>query len=314
MADAEADVKAQTSFYNRWSATLGLLATALTWGTMVPFVAALLPYFDPYLLSVLRYFLALPLLLVLVVILERQNPFDRQLDWKRLAALGAAMSGFATFYTLGILYSDPLTAAVVLSVSPIVAALLTRVMVGTRLTRSLIVAIVLSVSGALLVVRGGPVSAGQEFRGGELLLVLAVTCWSWYSLKVQAWFPTMSNLRVTTLSSATAALWLSGIYALFMVTGLSGLPVEIAGWAPLTMLLWLSWGAAAIAIVFWHHGTSRLGVPVASLYLNLVPVFAFILSAFMFKIVPNAYQVVGGLIVLAGVVQVQVLRLRELRR
>ena len=316
MADGGATIKSDVSFSNRWSAALGLLATALMWATMVPFVASLLPYFDPYLLSVLRYSFALPFLVVLIVVLEGGNPFQRGADWPRLLILGAAMSGFSTFYTLGILYSDPLTAAVVLSVNPIVAALLSRIMIGTRLTGSVIAAVVLSVVGALLVVRGGSggmSGAGMGFRGGEFLLVLAVTCWSWYSLKVQAWFSTMSNLQVTTLTSATAVFWLTVIYVVFVALGFSRLPTELPGIGPFSMLLWLSWAAAGVAIVFWHYGTSRLGVTVATLYINLVPVFAFVMSVFMFDIVPNAYQICGGLIVLAGVVQVQVFRLRSLR-
>jgi len=308
------------SFVDRWSAALGLLMTAFMWATMVPFVAALLPFFDPYLLSVLRYGLALPLLVALVLVLERQNPFNHRAGWGRLFVLGGAMAGFSTFYTLGILYSNPLTAAVVLSVNPIVAALLTRVMIGTRLSPSVIIAIVLSVVGALLVVRGGPGGGVSEvfgfqlgFQGGELLLILAVTCWSWYSLKVQSWFPDLTNLRVTTLTAGTAVIWLGAVYVLFVFTGLARPFGDMPGFGPISMLLWLSWGAAAVAIVFWHHGVGRLGVPVATLYINLIPVFAFVLSAFMFNITPNAYQIVGGLIVLTGVVQVQVLRLRQSR-
>jgi len=316
MVDGEVTHKTEVSFANRWSAALGLLATAMMWATMVPFVASLLPYFDPYFLSLLRYSLALPFLVALVMVLEGTNPFERAVDWRRLLILGAAMSAFSTFYTLGILYSDPLTAAVVLSVNPIVAAVLSRIMLGARLSHSVIAAIIMSIIGALLVVRGSPngmSGGGLGFRGGEFLLILAVTCWSWYSLKVQAWFSTMSNLRVTTLTSATAVVWLTAVYVVFVALGVSHLPGTLPGLGAFSMLLCISWGAAGVAIVFWHHGTSRLGVTVATLYINLVPVFAFVLVAFMFNIVPNLYQIGGGLIVLAGVVQVQVFRLRGLR-
>jgi drug/metabolite transporter (DMT)-like permease len=301
-------------FAERWGAALGLFATAVIWATMVPFIAALLPYFDPFLLSVLRYFLALPVLVALVFLTEGQNPFDRQLNWRQMFILGAAMTGFSTFYTLGILYSDPLTAAVVLGLSPVMAAVLSWLMHRTPLSPTVYIAITLSVVGAMLVVQGAPASSLSDSgtRGGEVLLVMATTCWSWYSFKVQAWFSTMSNLRVTTLTSATAIIWLVAIYGLFVSTGLARLPMEIPGPGPVSMLLWVSWGAAGLAIVLWHHGTSRLGVPVATLYINLIPVFAFILSSFMFSIVPNAFQIFGGLVVLAGVGLVQMNRLRNL--
>jgi len=315
MSDQHTDrQKVRSPFAERWGAALGLFATAIIWATMVPFIAALLPYFDPFLLSVLRYCLALPVLIALVFLIEGQNPFNRHVNWTRMFILGVAMTGFSTFYTLGILYSDPLTAAVVLGLSPVMAAVLNWLMHRTALSASVYIAIAMSVVGAMLVVQGAPSTSisGSGSRGGEFLLVMATTCWSWYSFKVQAWFPAMSNLRVTTLTSATAIILLAAMYGIFVATGQAVLPTDIPGPGPIFMLLWVSWGAAGLAIVLWHHGTSRLGVPVATLYINLIPVFAFILSSFMFSIVPNAYQIVGGLVVLAGVALVQMNRLRNL--
>ena len=54
---------------------------------------------------------------------------------------------------------------------------------------------------------------------------------------------------------------------------------------------------------------ARLGVPVASLWVNLTPFFA-ILWSMAYGFIPNAYQIVGGLVALSGVVYMQVRKLR----
>jgi len=62
--------------------------------------------------------------------------------------------------------------------------------------------------------------------------------------------------------------------------------------------------AGGLGGLFWNIGANRLGVAVASLWVNLVPFFAILWSmAYGFR--PNAYQIVGGLVALAGVVYMQ---------
>ena len=291
-----------------WGASGGLLATAVMWGSMVPFMSALLSHYDAFTLSVLRYGLALPFMVATVALLERSNVFAGRLQWGRLFILGAAMAAFATFYTLGIRYSDPLTAAVVLTTNPLVGALMARFVGRSSLEPGLVPAIAMAIVGGVLVVKGGPHAATEGWggiRGGEVLLIFAVSCWAWYTLKAQKWFAAMSNLKVTTLTSATALVWLIAVFLLMTGLNEADWPNRLPDPDAAVMLVWLSWGAAGVAIVLWHRGAGIFGLAVASLYLNLVPVFAFVLSADMFDLVPNAYQIGGGLTVLGSVILMQ---------
>jgi drug/metabolite transporter (DMT)-like permease len=54
-------------------------------------------------------------------------------------------------------------------------------------------------------------------------------------------------------------------------------------------------------------------VPVASLWVNLVPFFA-VLWSMAYGFMPNAYQIAGGLVALSGVVYMQARKLRTLGR
>ena len=67
--------------------------------------------------------------------------------------------------------------------------------------------------------------------------------------------------------------------------------------------------ASGLGGYYWNVGASRLGVPVASLWVNLTPFFA-ILWSMAYGFIPTAYQIVGGLVALSGVVYMQVRKLR----
>ena len=58
---------------------------------------------------------------------------------------------------------------------------------------------------------------------------------------------------------------------------------------------------------------SHLGVTVASIYHNFVPVSAVLVAMVAFGAVPTVYHLVGGVIILAGVVYSQIRRHAEKR-
>ena len=57
------------------AANLGMLLVALSWGTMIPSMKHLLLGWDPYFLALARYGLAVPPMLVLLRLTERDLPW-----------------------------------------------------------------------------------------------------------------------------------------------------------------------------------------------------------------------------------------------
>ncbi len=68
---------------------------------------------------------------------------------------------------------------------------------------------------------------------------------------------------------------------------------------------WLS----GVGNLLWNFGVSIVGVPVASLYINLSAVFT-VLMVMGLGIYPTVEQIIGGLIIVAGVLYVQIIKLR----
>src|SRR3546814_2970982 len=71
------------------------------------------------------------------------------------------------------------------------------------------------------------------------------------------------------------------------------------------MLAWVALGGAGVAILFWNFGVSHVGVPVATLYTSLAPVFSVLVASLFFGSHVTLQQVAGGMLILAGVVRMQ---------
>jgi hypothetical protein len=166
------------------AASAGLLFTAVAWGTMVPLTSVLLEDLPPFAIAASRYTLALAVLACIIAARERTPILPLGLPWGRILLLGGGGIGcFATCYTFGIAYSGPIAAAAILATQPVIAVLMDWLVTRRRIGGRLAIAVALAVSGGLLVAFGGSDGRASAAHGGEVLLVFALFCWTWYSMK-----------------------------------------------------------------------------------------------------------------------------------
>ena len=278
------------------------------WGSVIPLLSHLLERWDPYLLTVLRNLLAVPVVWLLLWMLERRQTLPVSVGWPRLLMLGTALMAHGYLYTLGIAWSNVITAAVISACSPLTAGLVGWLVFRTPPSRPERLAVVLAIVGGLVAVidwTSGPVPR-LALRGGELLILAASVSWAWYSMASQRWLAGVSQLRITGLTLAASAALMSMGYVLLLTAGVAtGPPAVLAADAGLIAFAVL--GPVVGGLFLWNYGVSRLGVLVASMYTNFIPVVAIGIGIAM-GTDARPGQLVGGLLVIAGVVQAQLRR------
>jgi drug/metabolite transporter (DMT)-like permease len=286
-------------------ANLGLMLAMLFWGGLIPGLNFVLDRWDPYFLSAVRYWIALPLLGVAIRLNETGPVLPAGLDWRRVFLVGGlGFGGFGGLYTLGVAHSNPVTAAILTAVGPVVATLVAWIgyrsppLPGTGLS------LLLATGGGLLAMidwhaAGNPLS----LRGGEPLLLLSAVCWSWYSIEAQRALPGLSQVKITFITMIPAVTVLSLAYAAAALFGQAKMPSRPSP-TDFAMFLYMGIGVAGLGVLLWNHGVKRLGIVIASIYLNLIPVVAVsIIAAFGTR--PRIEQLAGGLLVLAGIIHGQ---------
>ncbi|MEX2201415.1 MAG: DMT family transporter [Dongiaceae bacterium] len=289
-----------------------LILVSCLWGSMVPVTALALEGYDAFLLSAIRYSCGAIILVTMVAITD---PIARplRLPWRRIALCGMAAGLFVLMITVSLLFSDPITISALMAAAPLVAAIMARFDSGARIGWPVAVGIVAAVTGGVLVAMGQP--GPLRLTGGETLVIFSMAVWTWYSLRTQDWLAPigMTQLQISALSLAWGAILLWVAYAIALAFGIVSLPVEWPASKATASMIWLTLGPTAAAITLWNFANSRVGVIVATLTINLVPVFS-VLIAVAFGFLPTPYQVIGGLTVLAGVVWMQFFQMRRATR
>lgn len=287
-----------------------MLFVGASWGANLPVTKVMLRYFDLLPLATIRTATAAATLALLLLLLEGRRTLRIELGWGRFVLLGFIMSSFFACYSIGIWFSNPITAATIQVASPLVSAATVRMVTGLPFDPGFGVALGLTLlGGAILSASGLSGESSFVFGGGEIIVLGSTVLWTLYSIKAQLWFRHASQLQRAYVASLSSTGWLLMWSALLLALGVARSPFGVSdGWI-WSQLLVVAILASGVASYSWNIGASRLGIAVASLWMNLVPFFA-VLWSMVYGFVPNAYQIVGGLVALSGVVYMQTRKLQ----
>ena len=291
-----------------------MIFVGASWGGNLPVTKVMLRYYDLMPMAALRTAAATASLVLLLWLIEGRRALRIDLDLGRFLLLGLMMSSFFAFYALGLQYSNPITAAAVQVAGPLVASVTVRVVTGLRFDPGFGVALALTVVGGLILAASTLVGSGHvTFGGGEIVVLLSNVLWTLYSIKAQAWFNRASQLHRAYVASLSAMGWLTAASLGMIAIGWARSPFDVTDPWIWTQLVTVAILASGLGSYCWNVGASRLGVAVASLWVNLVPFFA-VLWSMVYGFIPNAYQIVGGLVALSGVVYMQWRKLQIMQR
>lgn len=290
-----------------------MLFVGVSWGANLPVTKVMLRYFDLVPMTALRILIATVSLGLLLLVVEGRRALRIDLPAARFLLLGSLMASFFAAYALGVYYSNPISAAAVQVAGPLVSAVTVRVVTGARFDSGFGVALSLTLLGGAILSAGSVGIGGSvTLGGGEVIVLLSNVIWTVYSLKAQAWFDRASQLHRAYVASLSATGWLAICSVALVTLGVSRSPFGVPDawvWAQFLVVAVL---ASGLGGYFWNIGASRLGVAIASLWVNLLPFFAVLWSmAYGFK--PNFHQVAGGLVALSGVVYMQWRKLQGMK-
>jgi drug/metabolite transporter (DMT)-like permease len=299
------------------AANLGLLAMIAMWGTFFPALEFMLRSWDPMSATIARHLVAVLTLLAALALRERRMPLRGDLPWRHLWHLGLiGMTVSAVMTTLGVHFSSGLSAAIVAATNPISSAITARLVQRLPLMPGIVVGTLLSAAGGLIAVfglSGGEARAGGAwagFRGGEVLMIGANVVFTWYSIMAQHWLRGYSQLQITGLTALPGLAGLAAIWLGVQMSGLGEIRVDFS-WLNILILLYIGGLSVALGNFLWHYGVSRVGVVIAAMWGNLIPIVAVLATLAWFGTPPTGGQIVGGLVIIAGVLYAQLRALRS---
>ena len=284
-----------------------LLAT-VSWGVMFPVMTHALTRIDPFNFTTLRYGIA-GIAFALLLLFREGRPAFRLKDERWVLAwlfgtLGFAGFGFLVF--LGQHLAGPggaLTASIMMATMPMLGLLTIWALKNVRPQVSTFGFILLSFSGVVLVITDGNVSAvlhSPASLTANLLLIAGALCWVLYTIG-GSYFPGWSPLRYTTLTTLLGMTSVVAIDLLLMGTGLITVPDAAAVTTVIPHLLYMALIAGLMAVLCWNIGNRIITPTNGVLFMDVVPITAFIVSA-LNGVVPTHVQIAGAVLTATALV------------
>ena len=224
---------------------------------------------------------------------DRVHPGPGRSDRASILA-GLFFAGDLTVWHLAIIWTTVANATLEANFAPVVVALAAWAGFGQRVGRSFVVALIVSMTGAMLLIGPHVGAAGPALRGDALGCLTAVF-YAGYMLAVAAASRTAPTLRIACVATAVAAMallpWAAVMADRFW-------PHSAAGWLVLAGMGLVSHAGGQTLIAY---GLWRVAASIGSVTLLVQPILAAIYAAAFLGERIGPVEAAGAVVVLIGI-------------
>ncbi len=279
-----------------------MIVVMVLWAANFIVVKAAVAALPPIGFTFLRFVLAAVTLMVLLRWREGSIGMPRR-DLATMLFLGGLGFGlYQMLWTTGLTTVAAGDSALIIAATPVLVAVLAVVAGSDVLTPLKLAGVLISFAGVAIVIASGPgLSIGGSLVG-EAITFGAAVLWSIYTAFGAPLLQRHSPLRATAWATVAGTVVLApvGMAQLANVQP-AAYTMEVGG-----AILYSGFLAAGISNVVVQHGVKVIGPTRTSALQFLVPALAVVLAAFFLSEPIRPGQIIGGLVIVAGIVLLRV--------
>ncbi len=279
---------------------LKLVLTAFFWGGTFIAGKGLAGNVHPFCAAFLRFTIASLFLVFLVLKQEGRLPRFSRRDGVLIFFSGlTGIFSYNLFFFSGLTMINANRAALIIAINPIVISLFSAFFFKERLTPVKIFGLVMSVSGALIIITGGDIRTifSTGIGPGEMAIFGCVLSWVCYSLLGKLLTGRFSPLVSVCYSSIAGTLML--LYPALSKDLFQSLPgYGVFEWGS---LFYLGFFGTVLGFYWYYQGIKEIGPTKSGVFINFVPVSALILSYLILKEPVTHALLAGAALVVSGV-------------
>jgi drug/metabolite transporter (DMT)-like permease len=279
-----------------WFGVLLALISSCLGGTAAAVTRYLVGNADPITLAILRWGIGFLCLLPVALLLRVRWP--PRGDWPAVAMLGLCFFGlFFVLYNIAVSFTTAARASLALSTLPLQTMVVGALLGIEPLTKRKSAGVGIAVLGVIAALVSGLSAAPQGAWRGELIMIGAVLCMSFYNVWSRPFIQRSSALGFLTvgMGAGAAALILVGVLTgRVEVLGSFGAPQWIAG-------IYLGLGGGALAFILWVLALERATPTRVANTMTVNPIAAGLLATQLVGEPITANLVVGLVAVFAGI-------------
>jgi drug/metabolite transporter (DMT)-like permease len=212
-----------------------------------------------------------------------------------------SITGVCIFNTLqywALEHTQALNTLLLQSAGPLIVALWSLILLGVRLTLAQAVGILVSLTGVLLILLRGDLTAlsNIQFNKGDLIFVLALAIFGIYSVLTLK-RPAIHGLSFVAFTFGCGAACLIPLW----IWELASRPVMALDVKNLLALFYVAVFPSTLAYLCFNRGVQLIGANRAAPFFHVVPVFGSIMAIVFLGERPQLFHILGFALVLTGV-------------
>ena len=286
---------------------MSVVFAMLCWAGAGIAVKEALVVFSPLTLIVLRFTIAIVLMLLVGLLFRRNEVLGLQRVDKRdipLFVLGGLFQPFLYFifetYTYQS-FASPTIAEAMLSTQPIMAPILAFIILREKVTRNNVVGILLSTVGMLLLLLVGANNFALGNPWGVLLAIVTVSMSVGYTIILRRIPTRYSSLSIVFYVQLVALVLFYAVWGVFDRQSLQDMIVPLsADLSPVIAVGYLAVFASVTAFILFCYTVRQIGVTRANVFNNVRPVFTALLMWVIFDEQLPIWKWVGIIVIVIG--------------
>jgi len=259
-------------------------------------------FIEPFTFAFYRFVISSIVLLAIVLSGKRRPPIERR-DYWRIILLAILIIPFnQTLYMFGQSLTAAGHGAFLFATSPVWIFLLAIIHLKEKLLWQRMVGIVVAFAGVVAIMSSGSMEFGIEYLWGDLIILVAVLAWSYYTIIGKPLVEKYGALRITAyaLGTGSALYFPFGLYRALVFDYSRATP---GAWGAVAFM---ALGMSVLLYVLWYWVLKYMDASRLAIWHNLFPVISVIVAYFALGESLTTAFVFGGIVVLGGVIVAEV--------
>lgn len=262
------------------------------------------PYIPSCSVTFMRFAIALILIYFIMKKIQSKDAssayhFDKK-DIPHFLFTGiVGMVGYHIFFFEALNYTTAINSSIIRAVDPVITVLIAFIFLHQRVPLKQLLGILLSLAGVILTITAGDLShlAEMNFNRGDLYMICAVVCWAAYGV--------YSKAKCSHIPAVVLTFYSFPVCAVVLIPfSLMEKPWEFIGDIPVSAwiaLLFMAVFCSGFAYYIQQYALRIIGPARCSIFVNLVPVFSFILASLMLGEELQPIKILTTAVIIAGV-------------
>ena len=291
-----------SSYSGMRSVILVLLFQQLMGALAFPISKYGLAEIEPFTFAFYRFVISSVILLGVVKFRRKGPPVERGDYWK-IIGLGIMIIPLnQTLYLYGQSYTAVSHGALLFATVPIWIFLAALIHLKEKFNLRRAIGIVVALIGVITIMATGAVEFGRDYLWGDLMILIAVIAWAYYTVFGKPLVRKYGAIRVTAYALASGSLiyFPFGLYRAYIFDYSAP---SIGAWGA---VLYMAVGTSIIAYVLWYWVLKFMEASRVAVFHNLQPILASLVAMVWLGEPMGLTFVVGGSIALVGVIIAEV--------